>query len=223
MNSGLSDELKRFLLVPLCALLIWALGAIIGIGLLAISPDSLAYFGQVGDMFGVLNCLFSAIAMSGALVAIYFQAKQLREQREQFFEQHKHDEEVIRTEKLESFLTSLNNYRAALVDLSRDLRKCNGTEDKAFDVLSKLTASYNSTKVFSHLYFSDHIEALNLDQTKPVNEICAAVQAFFRELDVQKKVQLKLDAFKMIAAANEVLNATMRDCVSSAKSLTRKT
>ena len=63
----------------LMALILWAL---IGGGVYFLS-EKWDVRGQMGDMFGAANALFSALAFSGLLIAIFAQSRELRLQGEQ--------------------------------------------------------------------------------------------------------------------------------------------
>lgn len=54
--------------------------------------------GQMGDMFGAVNALFSGLALAGVVVAIWFQSKELRLQREEL--EHTREELVGQKEQL---------------------------------------------------------------------------------------------------------------------------
>lgn len=52
-------------------------------------PGDLAKQGQFGDMFGMVNALFSGLALSGAILAIILQSIELNQQRKELEESNK--------------------------------------------------------------------------------------------------------------------------------------
>ena len=69
----------NILLLALLIILVWY-GS--GLVMRRAFPDT-AVSGQMGDMFGAVNALFSGLALAGVVVAIWFQSKELRLQREE--------------------------------------------------------------------------------------------------------------------------------------------
>lgn len=91
-----------------CILLtLWGFAAGVGAMVLCCKPADMAALGQWGDMFGILNSLFSALAFGGTLFAIHLQNTQIEENAQQIRDQKTHQEELMRRQKLEEFAAAL--------------------------------------------------------------------------------------------------------------------
>ncbi len=72
---------------------------------------TLPNLGLFGDMFGCLNALFSAVAMTFGFYALRIQNWQIQDQQRQINAEKKNAEEMFRREKLREFLDSMSEFK----------------------------------------------------------------------------------------------------------------
>ncbi|MDZ4404890.1 hypothetical protein [Prosthecobacter sp.] len=97
---------------PLILVLLFVGAAWIGVSLVCLvigtaSSPTLQFLGQAGDTFGVVNSLFSGIAMCGAIYTVYLQTRQMDNQGKELHHDRLTEERQLRRTKYEEMLHAI--------------------------------------------------------------------------------------------------------------------
>ncbi len=158
---------SRFPLLALVVALIWIFWAAVGICVMDVSsrtktestPSPMELMGQFGDMFGVLTCFMTGIALCCAIYAARLQNRQLQDQKDQFRQERAYVHELLLREKLELLLNKLADFRtqsyaqAHLTDAERGLHPMDAS-------LKILLPMYAAAEMLARLYFPRHLHEL---------------------------------------------------------------
>ena len=159
MSRNSPPSRKTFLVIGGIAIAIW-------LGVLAFgwSQSGLPFnapltnLGLFGDMFGAINALFSALAMSGAIYAIILQAWQIQDQKQ-------HDYDLLRREKLEIVVLKIEALCVTCFALGRAMFKAiiRDTKSDHVEFMAEMNATFiarNEIKALVMMYFPSHESCL---------------------------------------------------------------
>ena len=123
MGESRRDVLKPFLIACVVAVSLWLL-TLWGVPMLF--PDNQNAQGLFGDMFGSVNALFSALALAGVVVSLYFQRRELhltvKELKKSAEAQHKSQAALTDSVKAQQeATTAMRGQRTALLHVAKVL------------------------------------------------------------------------------------------------------
>lgn len=205
MSSSKSPTFPLTLLIGACSL--WMGLLIFGFVRLQANacPNTtpLVDAGQFGDMFGVLNALFSGVAMCGAIYALILQGWQNQDQK-------KHDRDLLRREKMELLATKICNYRSALYSHSYLVGSWLGSySDDGQDPILKqrIEKSYQSfasmameISLFAGIYFPSHVSMVVPDSIHAYDGYVVPTMDLLKAKSADEAM-LKFDVFEAQSAA----------------------
>ena len=118
------SHITTFWIVLCVVLMLWCIGSV---GLIILHFKS-ANSGLIGDTFGILNSLFSALAFAGLFYTILLQKKELKETREEFIEQtrtFKKQNRAIVVQRFETVLFNMLSLHQESVNNLKDIEAKN--------------------------------------------------------------------------------------------------
>ena len=102
-NEQLNDQWKPLKIGAVVVITFWAINLLFGI----ISLCAGDVGARLGDSFGIVNALFSSLAVAGVLYALVIQQNELRETRKQAAATEAHQKEVAKTQAFSAYIQCL--------------------------------------------------------------------------------------------------------------------
>lgn len=99
-------NLKSILILISLILILW-----IGSGYFIYLNFPRGHRGEIGDMFGAINALFSGLALAGIIITLILQQKELSLQRQEFILNR---EELAKSASAQQYISQLQSYSAQL-------------------------------------------------------------------------------------------------------------
>lgn len=201
-----------FPLLFLIAGLIWVSFFITGIAIVSTHPETMAYLGQFGDMFGILNTAFSGFAMTGAVYAVILQTKQIDEQRKQVEEGKRHDEELMRREKFERLILGLRNISQRSLTWIFKIQE-SPTQQMATEFSTSMLDASNEPSLLAKLYFPGLDPILEQNVLGSLGKLTEAVRIYGNSDSNADRKTLFSEVTQIAKAMNEENSACIENAV----------
>jgi hypothetical protein len=102
-TSQENDQWKPLKIAVVVVLALWSINLLIGLLSLCVGDAG----ARLGDSFGIVNALFSSLAVAGALYAVVIQQNEFREARKQAAASEAHQKELATTQAFSAYAQCL--------------------------------------------------------------------------------------------------------------------
>ena len=153
---------KFFIALSVGLFAMWAIFLGAGLKILGTTHGSIAEIGQLGDMFGILNSLFSGLAFLGVVYAIYQENIHAKEQDVRHTEEKEREEMQFRRIKFEEVILNLDAAYRSVVQLQGEIgTKYLGNKDDSLEMFRAIDDAFAKARLLALLYFQTLVEDLS--------------------------------------------------------------
>ena len=188
MDTRTKPSFLTFFKIASVAVTLWIVVLCFGIESSGLPLNAtLPNLGLFGDMFGGINALFSALAMSGAIYALIAQGWQIREQK-------RHDLDLYRRQKLEEIALQTSALFNTISDVGFDIIRCHDRREEdgcleievrrdILDKSRKILARHSDLRMLAQLYFRDEAKHLVTDHDSLITLVTDPIANFLNDTD----------------------------------------